>query len=55
MKPAESTRELTEDGATSGLTSVNNSETEPLDCFSCFEPDVNPDAPSVGAYRKKWI
>ena len=29
-----------------------NSETEPLVCLRYFGPEVNPDAPTMGAYRK---
>ena len=31
---------------------MNTSETEPLVTFSHFGPEVNPDAPAVGAHRK---
>jgi hypothetical protein len=27
-------------------------ETEPLVCLRSFGPEVNPDAPAMGAYRK---
>jgi hypothetical protein len=42
----------TEDGAKSGVTFENTSQTEPLVCLRYFGPEVNPDAPAVGAYRK---
>jgi hypothetical protein len=42
----------TEDGAKSGVTFENTSETEPLVCLRYFGPEVNPDAPALGAYRK---
>ncbi len=42
----------TEDGAKAGITFENISETEPLVCLRYFGPEVNPDAPEVGAYRK---
>ena len=42
----------TEDGAKNGVTFENTSETEPLVCLRYFGPDVNPDAPAMGAYRK---
>ncbi len=42
----------TEDGAKAGVTFENTSETEPLVCLRYFGPDVNPDAPELGAYRK---
>jgi len=51
--------ELTEDeyfcaaaGAQQGVTFENTSETEPLVTLRYFGPDVNPDAPALGAYRK---
>ena len=51
--------ELTEDeyfcseaGAKAGVTFENTSETEPLVTLRYFGPDVNPDAPELGAYRK---
>jgi hypothetical protein len=37
------------DGARAGVTYENTSETEPLVCLRYFGPDVNPDAPEVGA------
>jgi hypothetical protein len=42
----------TEDGAKSGVTFENTSETEPLVVLRYFGPEVNPDAPEMGAYRK---
>ncbi len=42
----------TEDGAKNGVTFENTSETEPLVCLRYFGPEVNPDAPAMGAYRK---
>ena len=42
----------TEDGAKSGVTFENTSETEPLVTLRYFGPEVNPDAPMMGAYRK---
>jgi len=42
----------TEDGAKAGVTFQNTSETEPLVCLRYFGPEVNPDAPALGAYRK---
>ena len=41
-----------EDGAKAGVTFENTSETEPLVCLRYFGPEVNPDAPALGAYRK---
>ena len=41
-----------EDGAKAGVTFENTSETEPLVTLRYFGPDVNPDAPATGAYRK---
>lgn len=29
-----------------------SSGTEPLVCLRCFAPDVNPDTPAMGAYKK---
>jgi hypothetical protein len=34
------------------VTFENTSETEPLVCLRYFGPEVNPDAPTMGAYRK---
>ena len=42
----------TEDGAKAGVTFENLSETEPLVILRYFGPEVNPDAPAMGAYRK---
>jgi hypothetical protein len=42
----------TADGAKAGVTFENTSETEPLVTLRYFGPDVNPDAPALGAYRK---
>ena len=42
----------TEDGAKNGVTFENTSETEPLVMLRYFGPEVNPDAPVMGAYRK---
>jgi len=42
----------TEDGAKVGGTYENTSETEPRGVLPCVGPDVNPDAPEMGAYRK---
>lgn len=43
---------LTNDSTKSGVTFENTSETEPLDTVRYFGPEVNPDAPAMGAYRK---
>jgi len=42
----------TADGAKAGVAFENTSETEPLVCLRYFGPEVNPDAPAMGAYRK---
>ena len=42
----------TEDGAKAGVTFENMSETEPLVVLRYFGPEVNPEAPAMGAYRK---
>lgn len=42
----------TEEAAKAGVTFENTSETEPLVVLRYFGPDVNPDAPEVGAYKK---
>ena len=42
----------TEEGAKAGVTFENTSATEPLVCLRYFGPEVNPDAPAMGAYRK---
>lgn len=38
--------------AKAGVTFENTSETEPLVTLRYFGPEVNPNAPAVGAYRK---
>ena len=43
----------TEDGARSGVTFENTSETEPLVVLRYFGPEVNPDAPQIGAHKKR--
>jgi len=43
---------VTADGALNGVTYENTSETEPLVVLRYFGPEVNPEAPSMGAYRK---
>ena len=40
----------TEAGAKAGVTFENTSETEPLVVLRYFGPEVNPEAPEVGAY-----
>ena len=42
----------TEAGAKAGVAFDNTSETEPLVILRYFGPDANPDAPTMGAYRK---
>jgi hypothetical protein len=42
----------TENAARSGVTFENTSDTEPLVALRYFGPEVNPDAPALGAYRK---
>jgi hypothetical protein len=42
----------TEAAAKAGVTFENTSPTEPLVALRYFGPDVNPDAPELGAYRK---
>jgi len=42
----------TEAGAKAGVTIENTSETEPLVTLRYFGPEVNPEAPAMGAYRK---
>ena len=42
----------TEAGAKAGVTFENLSETEPLVVLRYFGPEVNPDAPEMGAYRR---
>ena len=41
-----------EDGTKTGVTFENTSETEPLVTLRYFGPEVNPDAPAMGAHRK---
>ncbi|MGA7215734.1 MAG: hypothetical protein WBX20_16140 [Terrimicrobiaceae bacterium] len=43
---------VTEDGAKSGITFENSSETEPLVILRYFGPEVNPGAPGRGSYKK---
>ena len=43
----------TEAGAKSGVRFENHSETEPLVMLRYFGPEVNPDAPAVGAHRER--
>jgi len=43
---------ITENAAMKGVTFKNTSTTEPLVLLRYFGPDVNPDAPNVGDYRK---
>ena len=43
---------VTEDGAKAGVTYENTSSTEPMVILRYFGPEVNPDAPVMGAYRK---
>ena len=45
----------TEDGATNGISFENTSETEPLVVLRYFGPEVNPDAPALGAYQRKQL
>lgn len=42
----------TEAGARAGVTFENTSRTEPLVCLRYFGPEVNRQAPAVGAHRK---
>jgi hypothetical protein len=42
----------TETAAKAGVTFENTSQVEPLVVLRYFGPDVNPDAPDLGAYRK---
>lgn len=42
----------TEAAAKAGVTFENTSDTEPLVALRYFGPEVNPDAPEMGAYRK---
>ena len=39
--------------AEAGTRAENTSETEPLVCLRYFGPEVNPEAPAMGAYRKQ--
>ncbi len=41
----------TEGAAKTGITFKNISDTEPLVCLRYFGPEVNPDAPAMGAYK----
>jgi hypothetical protein len=41
-----------EEGVQAGVTFENTSQTEPLVCLRYFGPEVNPQAPAVGAYKK---
>ena len=41
----------TESAAQAGVTFENTSETEPLVCLRYFGPEVNPDAPAMGAHK----
>ncbi len=41
----------TEGAAKTGITFKNTSDTEPLVCLRYFGPEVNPDAPAMGAYK----
>jgi hypothetical protein len=43
---------ITEDGARLGVTYENCSDTEPLVILRYFGPEVNPDAPKLGAYKR---
>ncbi len=43
----------TEAGAKAGVTFRNTSATEPLVCLRYFGPEVNPDAPAIGAHKRK--
>lgn len=43
----------TESGARNGVVFENTSSTEPLVCLRYFGPDVNPEAPEMGAYKKR--
>jgi hypothetical protein len=42
----------TENGARAGVTFENLSETEPLVVLRYFGPEVNPEAPAMGAYKR---
>jgi hypothetical protein len=43
----------TEAGAKAGVTFENTSDTEPLVLLRYYGPEVNPDAPGIGDYRKR--
>jgi hypothetical protein len=43
----------TEAGAKAGVTFENTSATEPLVCLRYSGPEINPDAPEMGAYRRQ--
>jgi len=45
----------TEDAAKAGVTFENTSEVEPLVVLRYFGPEVNPDAPAMGAYKRNKI
>jgi len=42
----------TEEGARRGVVFENTSQTEPLVALRYFGPEVNPDAPGMGAYKR---
>jgi hypothetical protein len=42
---------ITESAARAGVRYVNTSPTEPLVMLRYFGPEVNPEAPAIGAYR----
>jgi len=42
----------TEEGAKAGVTFENTSQTEPLVCLRYFGPEVNPEAPALGSYKR---
>ncbi len=43
---------ITEDAAKKGITYKNTSGTDPLVLLRYFGPEVNPDAPAIGAYKR---
>ena len=43
----------TESAAKAGVTFENTSKVEPLVVLRYFGPEVNPNAPAVGAYKKR--
>src|SRR6266540_370092 len=45
----------TDDAAKAGVTFENTSEVEPLVVLRYFGPEVNPDAPAMGAYKRNKI